>query len=157
MAKRNTQKKQWSVEQKARIVGEAAELSEHELGAYLRREGVHPSELEAWRTALDYVYEHGLENAGGGIKEMQFSLDHADAQWMYPETNRSGIYIAKFGKPLDRQKIFAVNVDTVESDLSKINDLPKGFTTRIDRENLDDPVLKEMDQLKLQQKRPRQL
>jgi transposase-like protein len=51
--KRKKWEKKWTVEDKARVVTEAAELSGEELGAYLRREGVHPSELETWRTALE--------------------------------------------------------------------------------------------------------
>lgn len=43
---------QWRVEDKARIISEAAELSGEELGAYLRREGVHPDQLTAWRRSL---------------------------------------------------------------------------------------------------------
>ena len=42
----------WSAEEKLTAVVEAAALSEEELGAYLRRKGVHQTQLEQWRTAL---------------------------------------------------------------------------------------------------------
>lgn len=39
-----------TAEEKIRIVMEAAAVPPNELGAYLRREGVHEAELEQWRT-----------------------------------------------------------------------------------------------------------
>jgi transposase-like protein len=39
-------------EEKFRIVMEAAQLSDKELGAFLRKEGVHESHLEAWRKSM---------------------------------------------------------------------------------------------------------
>jgi transposase len=47
----------WRVEEKARIVAEAGALEGEELGAYLRREGVHPDQLAAWRRALADGYD----------------------------------------------------------------------------------------------------
>jgi transposase-like protein len=38
----------WSAEEKLRIVLEAARLSEEELGAFLRREGLHEAQLKEW-------------------------------------------------------------------------------------------------------------
>lgn len=39
----------------------------------------------------------------------------------YADTTQSGIYVAQCGPPLDRKEIFAVNLDTVESDLTQID------------------------------------
>ena len=39
-------------EEKLRIVMEAAQLSDKELGAFLRKEGVHESHLEVWRRSM---------------------------------------------------------------------------------------------------------
>ncbi len=39
-------------EEKLRLVMEAAQLSDKELGAFLRKEGVHESHLEAWRRSM---------------------------------------------------------------------------------------------------------
>ena len=39
--------------EKLRLVKEAAELSEEELGAFLRRNGLHESQLEEWRRKVE--------------------------------------------------------------------------------------------------------
>jgi transposase-like protein len=41
----------WSVEEKLRVVVEAAGLSDEELGTFLRREGLHEAQLKEWREA----------------------------------------------------------------------------------------------------------
>ena len=41
-----------SPEDKLRLVVEAAKLSESEIGAFLRREGLHEADLEAWRESM---------------------------------------------------------------------------------------------------------
>ena len=45
-------RKNWSAEEKLRIVVQASELPEEELGAFVRREGVHSSQLEQWRETV---------------------------------------------------------------------------------------------------------
>jgi transposase-like protein len=45
--------KQWTVDEKLRVLTEASTLSDDELGEFLRREGLHESQLEQWRSALD--------------------------------------------------------------------------------------------------------
>jgi transposase-like protein len=52
-------RKSWSAEEKLRIVVQASELSKDELGAFLRREGVHSSQLEQWREAVRGVLAGG--------------------------------------------------------------------------------------------------
>lgn len=44
--------REWTVEQKARMVAEAATLDGEELASYLEREGVKLAEYEQWRLAL---------------------------------------------------------------------------------------------------------
>lgn len=41
----------WSAEERLRAVQAASRLSDEELGAFLRREGLHEAQLEAWREA----------------------------------------------------------------------------------------------------------
>ena len=41
--------REWAVDEKLRVVAEAAALSEAKLGEFLRREGLHSSQLETWR------------------------------------------------------------------------------------------------------------
>ena len=46
-----TKKKPWTFLEKMRVVIEASELADEDLGGFLRREGIHEVELEAWRKA----------------------------------------------------------------------------------------------------------
>lgn len=49
--------RQWSIAEKLRVLSEAAELSEAELGAFLRREGLHEAQLREWREAAAAALE----------------------------------------------------------------------------------------------------
>jgi transposase-like protein len=57
-AKRNGQgtphksPRQWSTQEKLRVVVEAAALSDADLGAFLRRQGLHEAQLRQWREAI---------------------------------------------------------------------------------------------------------
>jgi transposase len=42
----------WSAEEKCRVVVESQSLSDDELGAFLRKEGVHQAQLEEWAEAM---------------------------------------------------------------------------------------------------------
>jgi transposase-like protein len=42
----------WTFEEKLRAVAEAAGLADEELGAFLRREGIHEAQLKQWRDAM---------------------------------------------------------------------------------------------------------
>ena len=48
-----SKKRQWTGAEKLRVVITARGLSEHELGALLRREGVHAAELTAWQAVAE--------------------------------------------------------------------------------------------------------
>lgn len=77
-------KKKWSGAEKLRIVMEASALTGSELGALLRREGVHEAELQEWRAAA----EAALQEASRGkakpsnevkrIKELERELDRKE-------------------------------------------------------------------------------
>lgn len=45
--------REWTVEQKARVLAEASKLDGEELTSYLEREGIKLAEYEQWRLALD--------------------------------------------------------------------------------------------------------
>jgi transposase-like protein len=45
--------REWTVEQKARVLADASDLDGEELTAHLQREGVKLAEYEQWRIALD--------------------------------------------------------------------------------------------------------
>lgn len=46
-------RKQWTPVEKLRVVAEAGRLSGDELGAFLRREGLHEAQLREWREAAE--------------------------------------------------------------------------------------------------------
>jgi transposase len=46
-------RKQWTPAEKLRVVVEAGQLSGDELGAFLRREGLHEAQLHEWREAAE--------------------------------------------------------------------------------------------------------
>lgn len=53
MSPSSNPKQKWTGAEKLRVVSEARGLSESDLGALLRREGLHATELAAWRTAAE--------------------------------------------------------------------------------------------------------
>jgi hypothetical protein len=67
-----------------RIVAAAAALSPEELGAFLRREGVHEAEVEQWRMAVLEALESGVAKGSGRsadskrIKELERELRRKD-------------------------------------------------------------------------------
>ena len=58
-----SKKKQWTGAEKLRVVIEARGLSETELGALLRREGLHESDLLAWQAAAEAALSPGRRAA----------------------------------------------------------------------------------------------
>ena len=76
MAKRIKTKKstrRWSPEEKIRVVLEAAALSGEELGAFLRREGLHDADLERFRQDVTEAATEGLRarNRRGPTREQK--------------------------------------------------------------------------------------
>ena len=66
MSKTNGKKKtkRWTVLEKLRVVVEASQLSNEELGAFLRREGLHEAQLEQWREAAAEALAGGRRPKG---------------------------------------------------------------------------------------------
>jgi len=62
-----------------------------------------------------------VQGPDGRSRSVQLRASAADATLSYPDTMQSGIYVARFGAPLNRTQAFAVNVDTAESDLAQID------------------------------------
>lgn len=54
--------------EKLRLVREAAQLSEEELGAFLRRHGLHEAELEEWRRKVEEAALGALQKPRKGRK-----------------------------------------------------------------------------------------
>src|SRR5690349_12019000 len=53
VASEKTRVREWTVEQKARVLAGAADLTGEQLSSYLEREGVRLPDFESWRIALD--------------------------------------------------------------------------------------------------------
>ena len=54
---------QWTTEEKLRVVVGAANLTDEELGEYLRREGLHKAQLDEWRAAAAAGFEKAKKPA----------------------------------------------------------------------------------------------
>lgn len=52
VASQKPSNRQWTLEEKARVLAEALKLNGEQLSAYLRREGVRLGDFESWRLAL---------------------------------------------------------------------------------------------------------
>ncbi|MFT6395526.1 MAG: transposase-like protein [Bradymonadia bacterium] len=72
-SKAKKSKRRWSPEDKVRVVMEAAALSGEELGAFLRREGLHDVDLERFRADVTEAASDGLRarNRRGATPEQR--------------------------------------------------------------------------------------
>jgi hypothetical protein len=56
----------------------------------------------------------------GEARQVKLAGEGEYGSWSFAETDLSGVYVAKLGPPLSRNESYAVNVDTAESDLTKL-------------------------------------
>ena len=79
----SSKKKKWTGAEKLRVVTEARGLSENELGALLRREGLHAADLAAWQTAAEAALSEGPRPSRSAdarrIQELERELRRKDA------------------------------------------------------------------------------
>jgi hypothetical protein len=75
----------------------------------------------------------------GKHEDLRLSVDARGGRWSFGDTSQSGVYLAQLGNPVSREETFAVNVDTAESNLARLepDELPKQFTTNL-HSDLDD-------------------
>ncbi len=73
----------------------------------------------------------GVTDPAGETEDVRLALDGSGSRWSYANTQQSGVYQVQIGEPVGRREDFAVNVDTAESDLTKLapEELPREFTT----------------------------
>jgi transposase len=88
--------------EKMRIVMAAAALPADELGAFLRREGVHEAELEQWRAAVLDAGQAALE--GGASRGATRSLDGKRIKELERELRRKDKALAEAAALLVLQK-----------------------------------------------------
>ena len=72
-----------SPEEKLRLVMEAARLPESELGAFLRREGLHDADIEAWRESMlgalkPATNKHAKSVEARRVRELETELRRKD-------------------------------------------------------------------------------
>jgi len=61
--------RRWSAEEKLRVVTEAAKLSDAELGAFLRKEGLHEAQLDEWMSLAAEGAKSALSKVGKRTKK----------------------------------------------------------------------------------------
>lgn len=68
--------RRWTFEEKLRAVVEASTLSEPELGAFLRREGLHEAQLAEWRQLAEAALgsAHKAKKSGPSREEKRISV-----------------------------------------------------------------------------------
>lgn len=62
-----------------------------------------------------------MQTPDGRTQNAQLNTQDGVNLLRFADTDQSGIYTARIGAPIDRDRIFAVNVDTVESDLAQLS------------------------------------
>jgi hypothetical protein len=62
-----------------------------------------------------------VQTPDGRSQTAQWRIEDGANLLQFADTSQSGVYTARFGPPIDRSQVFAVNVDTVESDLAQLS------------------------------------
>jgi hypothetical protein len=85
------------------------------------------------RTALTVI------NPAGAREEVRLANDREAGLWSFADTRTCGVYKVSLPEGVSRDEYFAVNLDTAESDLTRVapEELPREFTTER-RSNLDE-------------------
>ena len=86
-----------------------------------------------------------VTSPGGERQQVRMVLEAQTSHWNFADTQQSGVYGVELGEPISRHQAFAVNVDTAESDLTRLagGELPSGLTTyrRDDLDAADAPAI----------------
>jgi len=81
-----------------------------------------------------------VQPPSGPVRDVPLVVEGAQSRWTDPETWQSGVYMAEIGAPAPQSLAYAVNVDTSESDLTRLDpiDLPQGLIHRTNWQDLDE-------------------
>jgi hypothetical protein len=84
-----------------------------------------------------------LVKPDGRDERVSLTIDGQDSRWIWSEAHTSGIYEARFGPPRNESQLLAVNVDTRESNLERLDEdlLPSQFARDYHGGDLDAPKL----------------
>jgi len=76
-------------------------------------------------------------------QRVKMNIDGEDSRWSFNDAWQSGVYQARYGTPREDMQLFAVNVNTSESNLERFDSelLPNQFDTDYQVEDLDSPQL----------------
>jgi hypothetical protein len=77
--------------------------------------------LESAVPAASAPSQVSVERPGGQSRSVPVEVQGDYGTWRYDDTFVSGVYTARFGPPLSQNRLFAVNLQTAESDLSAIS------------------------------------
>ena len=86
---------QWSAEEKLAVVLEAASVPEAELGAFLRRKGLHAAQLSEWRKQVTDGAVVALRGAGGKAARKAARADARRVQVLERELRRKDKALAE--------------------------------------------------------------
>ena len=80
-----------------------------------------------------------LKTPDGKTEQIRPTSVGGEDRWEYADTFTSGLYTAEYASLPSQPQFFSVNVDTAESDLTKLDpsELPPEFVTRSNWQNLD--------------------
>ena len=106
--------------EKFRIVMAAAALGPDELGAFLRREGVHEAELEQWRSAVSEAAQTALE--GGNGRAPSRGGDSKRVKELERELRRKDKALAEAAALLVLQKKFHTYLEERDRDTDEENE-----------------------------------
>ncbi|HVX10214.1 MAG TPA: BatA domain-containing protein [Pirellulales bacterium] len=86
-----------------------------------------------------------VELPDGNRQSAPVVTEEGASRWTFSGVDRSGVYGVEFGPPLAKQDLYAANVDTGESDLTRIsfNDLRDDVWPGVDFESFDGQVASE--------------
>ena len=74
-----------------------------------------------------------VTDPGGETQRIRMAIDADRARWTFSDTRRCGIYSVELPEPAGTSELFAVNVDTRESDLERVEaeELPPGMVREL--------------------------
>ena len=96
--------KQWSAEEKLAVVFEAAAGAEAEIGAFLRRKGLHAAQLAEWRKQVTEGAVAGLRGRGGKAGRKAANVEARRGRGLERELKRKDKALAEVGALLVLKK-----------------------------------------------------
>ncbi|HEV3339177.1 MAG TPA: BatA domain-containing protein, partial [Pirellulales bacterium] len=98
-----------------------------ELVAAAVRGGLEERRVEVGQTLSGTIASHvaepvvTVETPAGDHPSARVAVENGAIRWTFDGVDRSGLYRVDYGPPLVRQELFAANVDTAESDLTRLS------------------------------------